>query len=241
MVQQASALHTEKHPHMAFRIGSAEDLSFLPSDSVDVAVAGQSAHWFDYGRAWPELARVLRPGGTLAFWGYNDNIVVGHPAATAVFYDFSYRPAEEGDVAPGMQSMGRYWEQPGRNILRDNFQDVNLPAGDWADEQRCVYRPDAKTCVVDRADAKNTPMWLEKHMSLGQFEAYVRTFSAYRGWCDANPKFVSRAQGGEGDIVDVMFDRMREVTPEWKVAGDKWREIEIDAVWGTALVMAKRK
>ncbi|KKA30612.1 hypothetical protein TD95_000836 [Thielaviopsis punctulata] len=240
MVQQASALHASKNSHMSFRIGSAEDLSFLPAGSVDVAVASQSAHWFDYGKAWPELARVLRHGGTLAFWGYNDNILVGHPAATAVFYDFLYRPDEDGDVAPGMHSMGRYWEQPGRSILRTKFADVALPAQDWVGEKRTLYQPDAKTCVVDKADAEKTPIWLEKHMSLGQFEAYARTFSSYRGWCDANPQFVARAQGGQGDIVDIMFDQMREVTPGWKAAGDKWREIEVDAVWGTVLVMAKR-
>ena len=73
----------------------AEDLSFLKDASVDLLVAGthaspppslsastdsaprrsrtaldpaQSAHWFDWSKMWPEAARVLRKGGSVAFW-----------------------------------------------------------------------------------------------------------------------------------------------------------------------------
>lgn len=30
--------------------------------------AAQAAHWFDWGKLWPEAARVLKPGGSLASW-----------------------------------------------------------------------------------------------------------------------------------------------------------------------------
>jgi ubiquinone/menaquinone biosynthesis C-methylase UbiE len=45
----------------------------LPDRSVDVVVAAQSFHWFDHGRALPEIARVLRPGGHVALaWNTRD-------------------------------------------------------------------------------------------------------------------------------------------------------------------------
>jgi SAM-dependent methyltransferase len=52
--------------------GSAESLP-LPDASVDAAFAGQAYHWFDRGRAVPELHRVLRSGGGLALlWNWWD-------------------------------------------------------------------------------------------------------------------------------------------------------------------------
>jgi SAM-dependent methyltransferase len=47
----------------------------IPSSaaSVDAVVSGQAYHWFDRERAHPEIARVLRPGGTFAvLWNIRD-------------------------------------------------------------------------------------------------------------------------------------------------------------------------
>jgi SAM-dependent methyltransferase len=53
-------------------LARAEDIP-LPSASVDVVVAAQSWHWFDADRALPEIARVLKPGGTVALvWNVGD-------------------------------------------------------------------------------------------------------------------------------------------------------------------------
>ena len=52
--------------------GRAESIP-LPDESVDAVLAGQAAHWFDFDRALPEVARVLRPGGVLAgLWNADD-------------------------------------------------------------------------------------------------------------------------------------------------------------------------
>jgi SAM-dependent methyltransferase len=44
---------------------TAEDTG-LPDGCADVVTASQAMHWFDPGRALPEIARLLRPGGVLA-------------------------------------------------------------------------------------------------------------------------------------------------------------------------------
>jgi SAM-dependent methyltransferase len=46
--------------------GTAEATA-LPDSSVDFVTAGQAAHWFDKEKSLPELRRILRPGGTIAF------------------------------------------------------------------------------------------------------------------------------------------------------------------------------
>jgi SAM-dependent methyltransferase len=55
--------------------GTAEAIP-LPDASVDAVLVGQAFHWFDAGRALPEMVRVLRPGGTIGlFWNlYDDDV-----------------------------------------------------------------------------------------------------------------------------------------------------------------------
>jgi ubiquinone/menaquinone biosynthesis C-methylase UbiE len=40
----------------------------LPDASVDAALAGEAYHWFDPPRALAEMARIVRPGGGIAFF-----------------------------------------------------------------------------------------------------------------------------------------------------------------------------
>ncbi|WP_430645718.1 class I SAM-dependent methyltransferase [Agromyces sp. GXS1127] len=54
-------------------LGTAEDLP-VEDASVDAVVAGQAWHWFQRERAVPEIARVLRTGGTLGLaWNSRDS------------------------------------------------------------------------------------------------------------------------------------------------------------------------
>ena len=53
--------------------GTAESIP-LADSSVDAVLVGQAFHWFDPDRALPEIARVLRPGGTLGMlWNHDDD------------------------------------------------------------------------------------------------------------------------------------------------------------------------
>lgn len=61
-----------RYPAVSAHAGSAESIP-LPDDSVDAVLAGQAFHWFDQQRAFPEIARVLRPHGVCAaFWNSDD-------------------------------------------------------------------------------------------------------------------------------------------------------------------------
>lgn len=60
-------------PRAAVHAGSAERIP-LPDASVDAVVVAQAWHWVDPDRAIPEVARVLRPGGTLSLiWNVRDH------------------------------------------------------------------------------------------------------------------------------------------------------------------------
>jgi SAM-dependent methyltransferase len=63
----------ERHPTCRTAVASAEDLP-VASRSADVVVSAQAFHWFDLDRALPEIARVLKPEGTLALaWNVRDD------------------------------------------------------------------------------------------------------------------------------------------------------------------------
>lgn len=54
-------------------VATAESIP-VPSRSIDVVVCAQSFHWFDHDVALAEIARVLRPGGTIGLvWNERDN------------------------------------------------------------------------------------------------------------------------------------------------------------------------
>ncbi|MDN4479997.1 class I SAM-dependent methyltransferase [Demequina muriae] len=60
-------------PQVATAVGTAESIP-LPDASVDAVAVGQAWHWFDVDAASTEVARVLRPGGTLGLvWNIRDS------------------------------------------------------------------------------------------------------------------------------------------------------------------------
>jgi trans-aconitate 3-methyltransferase len=219
MITQAKS-SSSQYPNIEFRQASAEDLSFVEDGSLDMVVAGQAAHWFDYNKVWPELSRKVRKGGTLAFWGYKDNIFVDYPAASKVLDQFCY----------GAETMGPFWEQPGRQILRDLYKDIVPPGEEWEGVERVEYEPgtEGKGSGSGRGE-----LLMQRRLKLGEVEGYLRTFSAYHNWVDKNE--------GVKDIGDKMFERMLEVEPEWRAQGEGWRDFEVENEWGSVILMARKK
>jgi ubiquinone/menaquinone biosynthesis C-methylase UbiE len=65
----------EALPGVDAQIGSGEHIPF-DDQSVDAVVCAQAWHWVDSAVAVPEVARVLRPGGTLGLvWNFRDENV----------------------------------------------------------------------------------------------------------------------------------------------------------------------
>jgi SAM-dependent methyltransferase len=74
-VDEMRALLAKTAPEAEAVAGVAEEIP-LPDASVDAVVAAQAYHWFDPEAATAEVARVLRPGGTVALvWNRRDERV----------------------------------------------------------------------------------------------------------------------------------------------------------------------
>jgi SAM-dependent methyltransferase len=72
-----------------------------------IGVLAQAVHWFDYKKLFPELARVLKPGGTVALWNYTELRFGGRPSLDPLLSRYSHDE----------NSLGPHWEQPGEHLL----------------------------------------------------------------------------------------------------------------------------
>ncbi|KAF7198519.1 putative S-adenosylmethionine-dependent methyltransferase CRG1 [Pseudocercospora fuligena] len=224
MVEQAQErAMKEQSRNVEFRQASAEASEFIGDGEIDCAIAAQAAHWFDYSRLWPEMSRIVRPGGTVAFWGYKDHVFVDFPKASEIMMSYAY------DKHP--DKLGSYWPQPGRSYVQDKLRIIQPPAEQWEDLQRVEYEPGTN----GKQTGEGT-LFMEKTVTVGECKEYVRTWSSYHGWKEAHPGQEARSKGGNGDIMDQMFDELAESDSNFR---DDQNIVDIE--WGSALVMARRK
>jgi len=58
-----------KNDRIQYSVQPAEKTRF-PDHSFDLVTVAQALHWFNYDTFWPEVHRVLKPGGIFAAWAY---------------------------------------------------------------------------------------------------------------------------------------------------------------------------
>jgi SAM-dependent methyltransferase len=107
---QAQLDHAEADPRVSYRRAPAE-ASGLGDASVDLAVAAQAAHWFDWPAFVPEVGRVVRPGGIVALVSYRNAELAGVAGEALVAF---YREIEP------------YWPD-GRVHVNNAYRDLTLP------------------------------------------------------------------------------------------------------------------
>jgi len=227
MVAQAKKLSSSQS-NLTFQPASAEDMPFIKPNTVDLVTAAQAAHWFSQIPTFAELARIVRPGGTLAFWGYKDHVLVDHPAASRILNLYAY--------GPGEHYLGDYWPQPGRSIIQRLLRAIDPPTKDWADVQRVEYEPG-----TSGAGTGNGEVLMQKQMLMGEMEEYVRTWSSVHAWQLAHPERIRRRDGGKGDVVDDMMDAMVASERTFRRKGALWRKIPVTVEWGSVILMARKK
>jgi trans-aconitate 3-methyltransferase len=240
MISQAQAVtQSQQLPpgsgKVLFRQAPAENIDFLEQGSVDLVTAGQAAHWFDYPRLWPEMARLTRPSSTLAFFGYKDHVLPQYPRASELIQHYAY------NKEPHL--LGSYWQQPGRSIVQDKLRKVVPPPEQWEDVQRVEYEPDVQAGLGRGQGTR----FMSARMKLGAMEEYIRTWSSLHEWQRKFPERKRRgAEGdrdGRGDVVDELMDKIREVEPRLRGDGSPhgWKDVEVDVEWGSALILARRR
>ena len=106
----------------------------LPDASVDAVCVAQALHWFDRPAFFAEAARVLKPGGVLVAWGYQDIVVPpALESANAQLQDAirAHWPPERADVDAAYA--GYQWPFP-----RIDAPDFAL-SGEWSLQRLLGY------------------------------------------------------------------------------------------------------
>jgi ubiquinone/menaquinone biosynthesis C-methylase UbiE len=62
--------HAFRHPKVRYTSCPSERTPFA-DNTFDLVCVAQALHWLDFGLFWPEVTRVLKPGGVFAAWGYS--------------------------------------------------------------------------------------------------------------------------------------------------------------------------
>lgn len=88
-------------PNIRYRVEPAESPSFS-NNSFDLVTVGQAAHWFDFPTFYPEIKRVLKPGGVLALVGYN-LLKIDEPTDTVI-------------IGLYHNVLGEYWDTERRHV-----------------------------------------------------------------------------------------------------------------------------
>lgn len=111
---QMLARLSERLPGILTLVGTGEDLP-LPDASMDAVAFGQAWHWVDPPRASAEVARVLRPGGTLGLiWNIRDEAEPWVRELTAVMH----RSNAEDLIAAGGPVVGEPFGAVEHRIFR---------------------------------------------------------------------------------------------------------------------------
>ncbi|CCE81380.1 Piso0_001280 [Millerozyma farinosa CBS 7064] len=190
----------------------------LPS-SIDLLTGAECCHWVDHDEFFKESFRVLKPGGTLAYWFYGDPIFVGYPEANDIYNKYTFGSSLRNGESNGFERyLGPYYEQPGRQYLRELLSHVHPPEQLFEDIVREEYHPETSK--------SKTPLYISKRSSLRHFMAYVKSWSAYHAWMKEN-----------GDKYDVAEAFVEELSHRmgWDL------DFELELTWTTVYTVARKK
>ncbi|KAJ1668433.1 hypothetical protein IW140_000262 [Coemansia sp. RSA 1813] len=186
---------TKRITNVQYKQGFGEQLP-IESDSIDLLTVMQGVHWFDAEKFFGEALRVLRPGGTIALVGYDYPEISNWPESLAG-RNFARKLATDSNL------LQPYWDN-GFGLIEEAYVPLLRIAETVSgfDDIEHVGFPKG---LADGVSGMNvlSETWIDsKDMTLSEFRAYLKTWSAYKAWKDANPM--------SNDILDAYFNEKQD-------------------------------
>jgi SAM-dependent methyltransferase len=158
----------------------------LADGSVDAIFAAEAFHKFDGSRAVPEIARVLRPGGSLVLmWNrpagpVEPSIAFAEQLLNERGPDPSELDYEPLDLDPKLHSSGE-WRRPFSGSRFGHFQEARLPNPQTLDREGLVAFLASMGWVSDLPDEERLPL-LDAVRSLLPAAEYRRLWETRVYW-----------------------------------------------------------
>lgn len=110
-ISESQITSASPHRRVNYQVCSAEKTPY-PDNYFDAVCVAHALHWFDLEAFWPEVHRVLKPGGLFVCWGYNW-LQVGE--------------AEDQAISESVLShLTDYWPAQSR-LLWNQYRDIEFP------------------------------------------------------------------------------------------------------------------
>ena len=120
----------EKVANANYHVCAVESLDTLviPDKSIDLAIAATAAHWFDMQKTYAHLTRLVKPGGTIAFWTYDLAYPKYHPSTSEMISRFAY------------EDMIDYVDKEGCKRINSLYQKLEKPSSnEWENVCHFAY------------------------------------------------------------------------------------------------------
>ncbi|KAF3178669.1 hypothetical protein TWF788_007399 [Orbilia oligospora] len=166
----------------------------LPDGSVDVITVATAAHWFDMNVFWKQVARLLKPGGTVAIWTGACDLKAAPPTP---------RYEEVTKVMQRMMHELSPYETLGNKVNVGLYVDLRMP---WMLEKPVMAFKKRHFGRVEWGTGTPSALpgneFLAEHkpQSLDSIEMMLGTWSAVVRWREANKEKVKT----EEDVVRKM-------------------------------------
>lgn len=214
-----------------FGVSAVEDLK-VEEALYDLITAAQCIHWFkDFDSFFKSAAKYLKPKGVLAYWYYIDPVFIGFQGPS----DESKSKEEIFETANKIYKkyayedpnwFGQYWEQPGRNILRDTLVEVDqsIPKDLFED----IKIKKRNFGIGNDFDEENLQI-KKVQVPLIAFVKYVSTFGAVHNYAEAH---------GEGSIEKFEESILQDF--EMELGWDR-EKTTVDYAWNTGYTFMRKK
>jgi len=212
-----------------FELATAEDLGStlsppIADGSVDLITAATAAHWFDMQHFWPSAARVLKPGGTVAFWT-TGNVRMDPSMPNAEAIQAALDEINERELEP--------FFVPGNFMTRDLYRTMKMP---WQLTPPVTDLDEGSFFRKEYGPGNNEEFFRGGALTLPlpMMEAALATGSPVQRWREAHPDAV----GTEKDVIRVVRRTIERLLHEAGV--EEGKEI-VKGVMEGVLLMVKKK